>query len=113
MSRKKLSIHDVLSEDRTQYTESETPRKKKEAPTQSKSKIKKEKEPVASVSPSSPLPSKESKADYVRLSVTLPPDLFDRLQMLSIARRRRKEPYTFCHLVREAIQDWIEHAEEE
>ena len=122
MSRKKLSIHDVLNEDRTQFTESsEEENQSSSAPVDpqppKKGRKARGRPPKKSKQTESPLNSlfkgKESKADYVRLSITLPPDLFDRLQMVSIRRRRRKESYTFCHLVREAIQEWIDQAEEE
>ena len=132
MSRKKLSIHDVLNEDRTQVNTQintdieekqqetslvESPAKKTQTTPSKKTRKPRGRPPKKSSQSDSNLDSlfkgKESKADYVRLSVTLPPDLFDRLQMVSIQRRRRKESYTFCHLVREAIQEWIDQAEEE
>lgn len=139
MSRKKLSIHDVLREDRTQLTSLEASSPSTQPDLQSEKDQQKElsSEEQKAVQETGSVPSKrrkprgrppkkrtenpvpnplskerESKADYVRLSVTLPPELFDRLQMVSIQRRRRKESYTFCHLVREAIQEWIDEAEE-
>ena len=127
MSRKKLSIHDVLNEDRTQITNTqdevtESPTVETSAPAPRSTPPKKTRKtrgrpPKKTSQVDSNLDTlfkgKESKADYVRLSVTLPPDLFDRLQMVSIKRRRQKESYTFCHLVREAIQEWIDQAEEQ
>ena len=131
MSRKKLSIHDVLNEDRTQvntqvntssHNETEDPPQAEtstpiRASSTKKTRKSRGRPPKKNAQADSNLDtlfkSKESKADYVRLSVTLPPDLFDRLQMVSIKRRRQKESYTFCHLVREAIQEWIDQAEEE
>ena len=125
MSRKKLSIHDVLNEDRTQLNESEPESIIDSSQTQvddsqsSPSKKKRKRgRPPKKVTPKKSssdtlITTKENKSDYVRLSVTLPPELFDRLQMISIKRRRRKEAYTFCHLVREAIQAWIDQAEDE
>jgi hypothetical protein len=137
MSRKKLSIHDVLNEDRTQLSKSaqeegqepvqestqelslnETSQKKNSLSTSSKKSRKPRGRPPKKAPPvdstlDTLFKTKENKSDYVRLSVTLPPDVFDRLQMISINRRRRKESYTFCHLVREAVQEWIDQAEEE
>ena len=129
MSRKKLSIHDVLKEDRTQLNESLEGRGTPvSASISSEPTLPKEPKarrprgrppkkgsisaPQSSPSSISAAAEKESKADYVRLSITLPPELFERLQMVSIQRRRRKEAYTFCHLVREAIHEWIDEAEE-
>jgi hypothetical protein len=137
MSRKKLSIHDVLNEDRTQLNKAtqeenqessqeitqevalnEASKKKDSLSTLSKKSRKPRGRPPKKTPPvdstlDTLFKTKENKSDYVRLSVTLPPDIFDRLQMISINRRRRKEPYTFCHLVREAVQEWIDQAEEE
>ena len=53
-----------------------------------------------------------SKSDYIRLSVTLPPDVFERLQTLSLSRRKAREPYTFCHLARQAIVEWLDRQEQ-
>ena len=110
MSRKKLSIHDVLNEDRTQVStqvntdvqaefEESSPVESSDKTSRSTSAKKARKPRGRPPKKTSQIDSsldtlfkgKESKADYVRLSVTLPPDLFDRLQMISIKRRRRKE----------------------
>ena len=48
------------------------------------------------------------KSDFIKMSVTVPPDMFDALQDLSRARRRAKEPYTMSDLVREAVGSWLE-----
>lgn len=56
---------------------------------------------------------KPNKADYIRLSITVPPDMFERLQAVSLERRRAKEPYTFCHLARQAMLEWLDRIEEE
>ena len=48
------------------------------------------------------------KSDFIKMSVTVPPDMFDALQDLSRTRRRAKEPYTMSDLVREAVGSWLE-----
>ena len=47
------------------------------------------------------------KSDFIKMSVTVPPEMFDALQDLSRARRRAKEPYTMSDLVREAVGAWL------
>ena len=92
MARKKrLSMGDILQEERQSLRNS--------APSTSSQETSQEE--------SSRRPAK--KSDYIRLSITVPPELFDQLQQLSMERRRNKEPYTFCHIVREALEDWFEH----
>ena len=92
MARKKrLSMGDILQEERQSL--------RNNAPSTSSQETSQE-EP-------SRRPAK--KSDYIRLSITVPPELFDQLQQLSMERRRNKEPYTFCHIVREALEDWFEH----
>ena len=48
------------------------------------------------------------KSDFIKMSVTVPPDMFDALQDLSRERRRAKKPYTMSDLVREAVGHWLE-----
>ena len=52
------------------------------------------------------------KSDFIKMSVTVPPEMFDALQDLSRARRRAKEPYTMSDLVREAVGQWLESTPE-
>jgi len=52
------------------------------------------------------------KSDFIKMSVTVPPEMFDALQDLSRARRRAKEPYTMSDLVREAVGHWLESTPE-
>lgn len=59
---------------------------------------------------SEPAPKAEKrfpKSDFVKMSVTVPPDMFEQLQDLSRARRRAKEPYTMSDLVRDALVQWL------
>ena len=91
MARKKrLSMGDILQEERQSL--------RNNAPSTSSQEASQEDSPRKST----------KKSDYIRLSITVPPELFDQLQQLSMERRRNKEPYTFCHIVREALEDWFE-----
>ena len=51
------------------------------------------------------------KSDFVKMSVTVPPDMFEQLQDLSRSRRRAKEPYTMSDLVRDALVQWLPEQE--
>jgi len=75
-----------------------------------------ERSPAPAPQPEPPPPvvaPKPNKADYIRLSITVPPDMFERLQAVSLQRRRNKEPYTFCHLARQAMLEWLDRLEED
>jgi hypothetical protein len=93
MSKKKrLSFADILEEERGNFEDSTPSASTDETPR------------IES--------SKKTKSDYVRLSITLAPDDFERLQQISLNRRRSKKTYTFCHLAREAITAWLDQQEE-
>lgn len=47
------------------------------------------------------------KSDFVKISVTLPPEMHEALQDLSHARRKRKEHHMISDLVREALAGWL------
>ncbi len=47
------------------------------------------------------------KSDFVKISVTLPPDMHETLQELSHTRRKRREPHMISDLVREALAGWL------
>ena len=47
------------------------------------------------------------KSDFVKMSVTVPPEMFEQLQDLSRIRRRAKEAYTMSDLVRDALTGWL------
>jgi hypothetical protein len=52
-------------------------------------------------------PVRNPKSDFVKVSITLPPDMHDALQELSHGRRKRKERYMVSDLVREALAAWL------
>ena len=51
------------------------------------------------------------KSDFIKMSVTVPPEMFEQLQDLSRTRRRAKEPYTMSDLVRDALAGWLPKAD--
>lgn len=48
-----------------------------------------------------------SKSDFIKMSVTVPPEMFEALQAISMQRRREKQPHTMSNLVREAVARWL------
>jgi len=57
--------------------------------------------------PIAPVPSRNPKSDFVKMSVTVPPDMHEQLMELSRARRKAKQPYMISELVREALAGWL------
>jgi hypothetical protein len=43
------------------------------------------------------------KSEFIKVSVTLPPDVFEQLEDLSRLRRKARQPYTVSALVRQAL----------
>ena len=95
MSRRRPSLLDIMEEDQG------SPERTPAAPSPP---------PPPRAEPTSP--KKPSKSDYIRLSITVPPDMFERLQAISLERRRAKQAYTFCHLARQAMLEWLDQQEE-
>ncbi len=104
MSRRRPSLMDILEEDQVSPS-----------PTSSDAPV----APVAPVAAPAPVaavaaePPKPQKSDYIRLSITVPPDMFERLQAISLKRRREKQPYTFCHLARQAMLEWLDQQDKD
>lgn len=48
-----------------------------------------------------------SKSEYVKMSITLEPNLFDAVDELSRKRRKRKLPYSYSEIVREALKEYF------
>lgn len=51
--------------------------------------------------------SRNPKSDFVKVSVTLPPEIHESLLDISRQRRRAKQPYMISDLVREALAQWL------
>lgn len=99
MSKKRLSLQSILEEERSQSEElEETP--VNQGSSKPKSRVK-----------APPPPSKDDKSDFIRLSITISPEDFERLQSESMLRRRERETYTFSHIARIALGEWLDKVE--
>jgi len=95
---KRLSLLDLLEEERAEVAPAPAP-----AP--------------APAAPAAPAPAARrraaAKADYLHISITVPPDLFERLQARSSVLRRQRQPYTLSHIARLALAEWLAREERE
>ena len=93
MSKKRLSLQSILDEERSDSTGRTSGRKNtKNIPNESTD-------------------SERDKSEFIRLSITLSPEDFERLQAESMRRRRARETYTFSHLARLALGEWLDKLE--
>ncbi|MAD60865.1 MAG: hypothetical protein CMH49_05005 [Myxococcales bacterium] len=95
MSKKRLSLQSILDEERSEQGGNRR--------TSASSKAKKEQE--------LDLDQGRDKSDFIRLSITISPEDFERLQDESMRRRRQRETYTFSHLARIALGEWLDKLE--
>lgn len=113
MARKRQSLADIAKQEAEQ-TKQEDNAHIKLAPPVSVPGAKKPEPPAEALSISEP-PSESSsapsvaqpKADYLKVTVTLPPDLFEQLDDVGRYRRRRKQPHTLSQVVREALELYL------
>ena len=94
MSKKRLSLQSILEEEREQASEVSSSRR-------NTSKTKQDDSSQA----------REDKSDFIRLSITISPEDFERLQTESMLRRRERATYTFSHLARIALGEWLDKVE--
>lgn len=47
------------------------------------------------------------KSDFIKMSITVEPELFDAVQALSLQRRRQKEEFTFSAIIRDALKLYL------
>ena len=93
MSKKRLSLQSILDEERSESTGRTSGRKStKNTPNESTD-------------------SERDKSEFIRLSITISPEDFERLQAESMRRRRARETYTFSHLARLALGEWLDKLE--
>ena len=105
MANKRRSLAEMLKEDQAE-TPKPAPVLEAVAKPEPVAKVIKTPEPVVQ----EVVPKAEKrfpKSDFVKMSVTVPPDMFEQLQDLSRTRRRAKEPYTMSDLVRDALVQWL------
>jgi hypothetical protein len=48
------------------------------------------------------------KSDFVKMSITVEPDLFDSVQTLSLQRRKQKQEFTFSAIIRDALKLYLQ-----
>ena len=105
MANKRRSLAEMLKEDQVETVQ---PAPVLEAVAQPEPVAKVIKKPAPVVEkPVEQAEKRFPKSDFVKMSVTVPPDIFEQLQDLSRARRRAKEPYTMSDLVRDALVNWL------
>ena len=51
---------------------------------------------------------RNTKSDFVKMSITVEPELFDAVQTLSLQRRRQKEEFTFSAIIRDALKLYLQ-----
>ena len=100
-SHKRLSLADIAREEQVQTPPAPAP--VRHVPSQPQVQRSEAKAP-----PPAPVEKRRNpKSDFVKMSVTLPPEMNEKLQELSHARRMRKERYMLSDLVREALAQWL------
>lgn len=50
---------------------------------------------------------RNNKADFVKMSITVEPELFEAIQQTSQERRKRKEEFTFSAIIRDALKQYL------
>jgi gamma-glutamyl:cysteine ligase YbdK (ATP-grasp superfamily) len=48
-----------------------------------------------------------TKADFVKMSITVEPEIFDAVDELSRQRRKNKQPFTFSAIIRDALKEYL------
>lgn len=52
---------------------------------------------------------RNGKSDFVKMSITVEPELFDAVQTLSLQRRKQKEEFTFSAIIRDALKLYLKN----
>lgn len=109
MSRHRKSLSEIAREDDMVSEESTVSQNTASVPltpaNSSHGATKQKPESTAAVSHPSEI--RNPKSDYVKMTITVPPQMFEQIQDLSRARRRAKKPYTMSDLAREAFSNWL------
>lgn len=50
------------------------------------------------------------KSDFVKMSITVEPELFEAIQTVSRARRKQKQEFTFSAIIRDALKQYLPKA---
>jgi len=49
-----------------------------------------------------------TKSEFVKMSITVEPEIFDAIEEISRVRRRGKQPFTFSAIVRDALKEYLD-----
>ena len=47
------------------------------------------------------------KSDFVKMSITVEPELFEAIQTLSSERRKKKQEFTFSAIIRDSLKQYL------
>ncbi len=50
---------------------------------------------------------RNNKSEFVKMSITVEPELFESVQGLSIERRKNKQEFTFSAIIRDALKVYL------
>ncbi len=50
------------------------------------------------------------KSDFVKMSITVEPELFEAIQVVSKTRRKQKQEFTFSAIIRDALKQYLPKA---
>ncbi len=50
------------------------------------------------------------KSDFVKMSITVEPELFEAIQAVSRGRRKQKQEFTFSAIIRDALKQYLPKA---
>lgn len=50
---------------------------------------------------------RNAKSDFIKMSITVEPELFEEIQSLSRTRRKQKQEFTFSAIIRDALKQYL------
>lgn len=51
---------------------------------------------------------RNAKSDFVKMSITVEPELFEEIQNISKIRRKQKQEFTFSAIIRDAMKQYLQ-----
>lgn len=68
--------------------------------------------PAPTVQQAAPIISEKRnpKSDFVKMSITVEPELFEAVQAVSRTRRKQKQEFTFSAIIRDALKHYLPKA---
>lgn len=65
--------------------------------------------PPVSVQQNNIYEKRNTKSDFVKMSITVEPDLFEAVQNISRVRRSQKQEFTFSSIIRDALKQYLQN----